>query len=407
MNNLKSRLLLLLLTFSLTPFALGAGQQKPGDLKIETYVFEAANKQKINAESGRLVVPENRNNPRSNLIEIAFVRFKSTAKEPGPPIVYLEGGPGGSGIDAAGNQAFSLLMAMRELGDVIVLDQRASGKSRPNLECSQTWDRPLDVPGESKETLPIVKEKIRVCLQELRNKGIDPAGYNTNENADDIEDLRRALGYPKIRLWGISYGTLLALIALRRHNNSIDRLILSGVLGPSHARAYFPSLIQEQLVKVDSLFKADPNVNKLMPDFQGLVKSLLNQLDKSPVVVEVDDPQTKQRVKVAVNKFDLQLFTAYSLTYSYGIMNLPNFYYPMSKGDWTPLARRALSRRREQVGPMLALLMTCASGMSDGRKKRIEAEAKQGFLLGTPSIQVVARYAKLWEMILEKSSVRR
>ena len=99
--------------------------------------------------------------------------------------------------------------------------------------------------------------------------------YNNNENADDIEDLRVALGYPKVRLWGVSYGTLLGLTTLRRHESSIDRLILSGVLAPNQNGGVFPSVVQEQLVKIDALFKSDPEVNKLMPDFQGLVKSLI------------------------------------------------------------------------------------------------------------------------------------
>ncbi|MDQ3819716.1 MAG: alpha/beta hydrolase, partial [Acidobacteriota bacterium] len=72
-------------------------------------------------------MPENRSDPKSRLIEIVFVRFKSTAKNPGPPIIYLAGGPGNSGIDQARGNRFPLFMAMREFGDVIALDQRATG----------------------------------------------------------------------------------------------------------------------------------------------------------------------------------------------------------------------------------------------------------------------------------------
>ena len=74
---------------------------KAGEVKLEPYVFEAANKQKVDTELGHLFVPENRRNPNSRLIELAFVRFKSAASKPGPPVVYLAGGPGGSGIAAA------------------------------------------------------------------------------------------------------------------------------------------------------------------------------------------------------------------------------------------------------------------------------------------------------------------
>src|ERR671921_342969 len=99
-------------------------QQKAGTLKIKPYTFETTRGEKVPAEFGTLLVPEKRGNPDSNLIELAFVRFKSTAKNPGAPIVYLAGGPGGSGIGTAKGSRFPLFMAMREIGDVIAFDQR-------------------------------------------------------------------------------------------------------------------------------------------------------------------------------------------------------------------------------------------------------------------------------------------
>src|ERR1700752_4757626 len=121
-------------------------QPKSGTLKLKPYTFETNNKkEKVDAEFGTLLVPENRSNPDSNLIELAFVRFKSTAKNPGPPIAYLAGGPGGSGIGAATASSFSLFMALREIGDVIAYDQRGAGFSKPNLGCYDQLALPLDV----------------------------------------------------------------------------------------------------------------------------------------------------------------------------------------------------------------------------------------------------------------------
>ena len=97
--------LLTIVSILLTTIAIA--QPKSGTLKIKPYTFENANKEKVDAEFGTLLVPENRSNPESNLIELAFVRFKSTAKNPGPPIVYLAGGPGGSGIGTASRLTFS------------------------------------------------------------------------------------------------------------------------------------------------------------------------------------------------------------------------------------------------------------------------------------------------------------
>jgi hypothetical protein len=70
-------------------------------LTLELLLFEAANGQRVEADQGRLVVPENRRRSGSRTIEIAFVRFKSATDAAGPPIVYLAGGPGGSGIATA------------------------------------------------------------------------------------------------------------------------------------------------------------------------------------------------------------------------------------------------------------------------------------------------------------------
>src|SRR5918992_5233688 len=123
-----------------------SAQLKAGDLKIKPYTFTNAAGEKTESEFGTLLVPENRSNPQSNLIELAFVRFKSTAKTPGPPIVYLAGGPGGSGIFSAKGSRFPLFMALREIADVIAFDQRGTGHSKPNLICPQRLDLPLDVP---------------------------------------------------------------------------------------------------------------------------------------------------------------------------------------------------------------------------------------------------------------------
>jgi hypothetical protein len=94
MNFLNGIRLLCAAMIVLVPFAVCPAQEKAGDLKIEPYVFENSKKEEVDAEFGRLFVPENRNDPRRRLIELAFVRFKSTAPNPGSPIIYLAGGPG-------------------------------------------------------------------------------------------------------------------------------------------------------------------------------------------------------------------------------------------------------------------------------------------------------------------------
>src|SRR5687767_8306998 len=233
-------------------------QTKPGTLKIKPYVFENSNGEKVDAELGILHVPENRSDPGSNLIELAFVRFKSTAKNPGPPIVYLAGGPGGSGTAAARGSRFPLFMALREIGDVIAFDQRGTGMSKPNLTCLQRLELPVDLVPSRAAVVDLLRERSRDCVFYWHDiQRVDLTGYNTNENADDLEDLRKALGAKQISLWSISYGTHLSLATIRRHPRSIHRAILAGIEGPDHTHKP-PGNIQKHLEDLAALIKADP-----------------------------------------------------------------------------------------------------------------------------------------------------
>ena len=85
--------------------------------------------QEVEAVRGYFDVQEDRRDPRSRWIRLGYVKFPSTSARPGPPIVYLAGGPGGSGVRTAAGPRFPLFMALREVADVIAFDQRGTGLS--------------------------------------------------------------------------------------------------------------------------------------------------------------------------------------------------------------------------------------------------------------------------------------
>jgi len=352
---------------------------KAGEMKLEPYVFEAANKQKVDAELGHLFVPENRRNPNSRLIELIFVRFKSGAQKPGPPIVYLAGGPGGSGIDAARGSRFPLFMAMREISDVIAIDQRGTGMSKPNLNCQEKIDYPIDKAPNREDALDLFRKQSRACAQHWRDQGVDLAGYNTNESADDLDDLRKALGAEKISLWAISYGTHLALATIRRREKNIHRAVLAGIEGPAHT-IKLPSNVQRHLINLDKLVKADQNLSKDIPDLLGLMKTALDRVEREPVTVEVTNPATQQKVKVTINKFMLQFLT--SNLFGGGESLLPRIYYALSKGDFSGVANMWLRTigSRPGIGSAMSFMMDCHSGISPERRRQIAREAKETLL---------------------------
>jgi pimeloyl-ACP methyl ester carboxylesterase len=369
MSGYKCVLLILFLTTSI------CAQQKSGTLKIKPYTFENAAKEKVDAEFGTLLVPENRSNSQSNLIELAFVRFKSTAKNPGPPIVYLAGGPGGSGIGAATGSRFPLFMALREIADVIAFDQRGTGHSRPNLGCFNHLALPLDVAPTREVAINEIRKNARSCASYWREiQRVDLTGYNTNESADDLEDLRKALGANKISLWSISYGTHLSFAAMRRHPKSIHRAILAGTEGPDHTYK-LPSNIQKHLEDLAAVIKADPEVGKEVPDFLGLMKTVFDRLEAQPETVEITDPRTKLKVKVIVSKFVMQFIVANNIGTTV-TERFPALFFRASKGDFTNPAQVWLNQSRSDIGSAMSYMMDCASGQTAARRELIAREAK-------------------------------
>jgi pimeloyl-ACP methyl ester carboxylesterase len=350
-------------------------QPRAGTLKLKPYTFENDKKEKVDAEFGTLLVPENRSNPESNLIELAFVRFKSTAKNPGPPIVYLAGGPGGSGIFTAKGSRFPLFMALREIGDVIAYDQRGTGFSKPNLGCYERLSLPLDVAPTREAAIKELRENSDSCAFYWRDiQRVDLNGYNTNESADDLEDIRKALGVNQISLWSISYGTHLAFATMRRHPTGIHRAILAGTEGPDHTYK-LPSNIQKHLEDLAAVIKADPKVGKEVPDFLGLMKSVFDRLDAEPQTVEITDPQTKLKVKVIVNKFVMQYIVANNIGTTV-TERFPALFYRASKGDFTNPAQVWLNQSRSDIGSAMSYMMDCASGQTAARREQIAREAK-------------------------------
>jgi pimeloyl-ACP methyl ester carboxylesterase len=350
-------------------------QPKTGTLKIKPYGFENSKGEKTAAEFGTLFVPEKRSDPNSNVIELAFVRFKSTSKNPGAPIVYLAGGPGGSGIGAASGSRFPLFMAFREIADVIAFDQRGTGYSKPNLGCSDQLAIPLDIAPTRELGIKELRAGSKRCAEYWRDiQRVDLTGYNTNESADDLEDLRKALGVPKISLWSISYGTHLAFATIRRHPKSISRAILAGTEGPDHTYK-LPGNIQKHLEDLAAVIKADPEIGKEIPDFLGLVKSVFDRLDANPETVEITDPRTKLKVKVIVNKFVMQFIVANNIGTTV-TANYPVFFYRASKGDFTNPAQVWLNTSRQGVGSAMSYMMDCVSGQTAVRRELIQREAK-------------------------------
>lgn len=357
-----------------------ASESRPA-VRFEPYTFETFGGKTADAELGAFSVPENRSRPDSRNIELRFVRFASTAAQPGPPIVYLAGGPGGSGITTARATRFELFMALREIGDVIAFDQRGTGESGGReLRCSETFEIPFDKPLDRARAGEILAEGTRDCAERLQAEGIDVRGYTTPQSAADLEDLRRALGVPKLTLWSISYGTHLALATAARYPDSIDRMILAGVESLDQTLK-LPSDQEALLAEVAKRASQQPEIRARVPDLLASIRRLLQQLEESPVQVELIDPRSGRPFTVTLGALDLQIAVAGTLRGPESFRFLPDIIARMEGGDFAPLAFQASQDRVSDLGSMMSITMDCASGAGARRLRQIAHEAR-GTLLG-------------------------
>ena len=197
---------------------------------------------------GTLMVPENYDDPEGRQIALTFEVFKSWSLSPAPdPVIYLEGGPGGSAVDNGGIWA-SLFGNLRETRDIVIFDQRGT-KYSGRLDCgpySVALNYLIENDPETQEIFAQIKEEggdaalsaahteiyYSACANGLTDNGIDLSQYNSAVSAHDVESLVNALGYEEFNLFGISYGTRLALTMMRDRPDGIRSVVLDSNLPP-------------------------------------------------------------------------------------------------------------------------------------------------------------------------------
>jgi len=264
------------------------------------FLYTDANRQKLTiaGKSARLVVPEDPAKPAGAKVDLAVFLLPATTSNPGAPIVYLHGGPGGSSLEHLESPDFRALFdALRQQGDVILFDQRGCGKSTPSF-------LPIGAPRMEGSTLTTretflgyVSDLSRSIRDRLIQAGHDPRQYTIVNSAEDIEALRRALGVAKINLFAHSYGTQLAQTFARAHPASVERLVLVGSRGMDTARK-LPAEGDEFLARIAALARADATVGAKFPNLLEILDRVLARLDHAPLAIEMEGPDGKFTLKV-------------------------------------------------------------------------------------------------------------
>lgn len=171
-----------------------------------------ASKALLPVTCGRLKVPENYDKP-GRVVELAVMIVKARRNmDPKNPVLFLNGGPGQTSLSFA-----ETLVTNPLINDVVVdrdwvfFDQRGTGRSIPRL-CPD--------PDEQGNPFDLIK-----CRDDLIKQGIDLSEYNSARISSDMEALRKALDMNQWNLWGISYGSRLAITMARYYPSSVRSIV--------------------------------------------------------------------------------------------------------------------------------------------------------------------------------------
>lgn len=181
---------------------------------------------------GSIVRPLDPTRPDGPAIEIHFAVLPAVARnKKADPVFFFAGGPGQSAIDLAGSVA-QLLARLGNRRDIVLIDQRGTGRSAP-LRCA---DEAPTQPLRDRVDLAWQAVQLRACRERLQKLPYgDLRRYTTTLAMQDADAVRQRLGASRIDLVGGSYGTRAALEFMRQFPHAVRRAVLDGVAPPDMA----------------------------------------------------------------------------------------------------------------------------------------------------------------------------
>lgn len=292
---------------------------------------------RVDAECGQLEVPENRADPQSRMISlnIAVIRAVTRNAEP-DPVFLLAGGPGQAATEAF-LPLINSLQSVRQNRDLVMVDQRGTGKSNP-LTClgDDTGAEALEVIG-AQIALDEAIEEFEACLAELED--VDLTQYTTDVAMQDLDEVRQALGYDQINLLGVSYGTRAALTYLRMFPDYVRTVVLDGVVPPDWPLGI--SMREDSQRALDLILERcanEPGCSQAFPNLKNEFFDLMETLEVSPQEVTIPNPVTGEPVRVAVTPQTVGAVVRLMSYTDSQVALLPLMIHAAAQGDYAMLA---------------------------------------------------------------------
>jgi len=394
LGSLATTLSLWLVCIAFSPLSLAASP-KAGDIVVQAGVVKAADGTSVPYEVGTLYVPENRQSPTSRLIGVGFARLKAKTPTGAPPVFWLPGGPGLSVLDALDSQdpaaraRLASWLTYASVGDLVVIEQRGYSVRGEKLEITapaQPLDRPSSTEADITNMIALAKAAVAA------NPGKDLAGYTIAACAEDVNDLRRALGYDRISLFGGSFGSQWSFAVMRLHPEIVARAVLSAV-EPLDFGYDMPSQVFASMQRIAFDADKDAGLAPYLPrgGLMEAIRTLEQRLAKAPVRVEINGSDgSRQSVVLGLLDFQGALLEEASDAETWPAFVLSQYY-----GHHEEWAREAIENRKSQPVKLIGPLIDTSLGATPQREYLLRNDAGVA-MLGTYGFASYMASAKDW-----------
>lgn len=324
-------------------------------------------------------------------LRVLVIPAEGPGRQP-DPLVFFNGGPGESNVNAA-SWLIEEIGAIRKHRDIFLVDFRGTGGTAalvcPELQGGAGPQDYLD------HNLPA--DGARTCAERL-SKTFDLTQYNNDNTVDDVDEVRAALGYEKINIYGGSGGSRTGLIYLRRHPDRVRTAVLGGLVPPDelgpfpmarHAQRALDGLIAE--------CAGDAACRNAFPRLREEIAAVLEQAGKAPVAHKMTDGETGKPVEVRLTQSAVKQ-TLRSMLYSPArASRLPWSVHQAAQGNWKPLAEEAVASAAGLSGLTRGyyLSLTCSEDLPFIREDEIPA-AIEGTFLGDFRIRAQQAACAVW-----------
>ncbi len=290
---------------------------------------------------GTFTVPEDRLIPSGRRISLRVIILRAHKRSVAAPVVFLTGGPGYGAADEI-SLAARVLSGVRSTRDIVLIDQRGTGQSNA-LNCA-LYDDDNRLQAYLDPSFPI--PAVRTCRASL-SKRADLTKYTTAIATDDLADALTALGYARVSLFGVSYGSRVALAFMRRHPDRVQSAVLSGVAPPN---LVIPIAAERAgaraLSNARTSCETDANCHAAIPGPVTHLQAVETGLARAPAHVLLWNWRRMEREEVMITQRAFNE-AAWSMLYDPGrARRLLGYVHQAALGDWGPFARAAIAQRR-------------------------------------------------------------